>query len=79
MVLSKDEANGMQMDLQKFRIHGNHYSGALQLLSANHDKLLGEYKALLNEYEECKDARDEYKRLVRPGVSLLTTCSDDCC
>ncbi|KAF2155339.1 hypothetical protein K461DRAFT_292209 [Myriangium duriaei CBS 260.36] len=64
-MLSENEASAFAKDVVTFRYHTATHAAALQNLLANYEKVLADYKFLLKELDEAKDARDRYKQQVR--------------
>ena len=64
-MLSDAEAASIHEQLSIFRHLATNHSNSLYTLLTNHEKLLSDYKVLLNDYEEAKEARDRYKSQIR--------------
>lgn len=68
-MFSENEVGVLSKDLAAFRYLANTQANSLQGLLTSHEKLIADYKSLLSDYEETKEARDRYKRQARGGVS----------
>ncbi|KAG8630047.1 hypothetical protein KVT40_001666 [Elsinoe batatas] len=61
-MFSENETATLSKDLAAFRYVSTTATNNLQGILASHEKLIADYKSLLSDYEETKDARDRYKR-----------------
>lgn len=67
-MLSENEANSLLEELVSFRHIASSHADTVQAVVTSYEKLVGEYKSLLLDYEETKEARDRYKRQVRQSI-----------
>ncbi|PNS21256.1 hypothetical protein CAC42_1035 [Sphaceloma murrayae] len=69
-MFSENEANVLSKDLAAFRYLANTQANSLQGFLTSHERLIADYKSLLSDYEETKEARDRYKRQARGGEGV---------
>ncbi|KAF4556150.1 Hypothetical protein D9617_1g080250 [Elsinoe fawcettii] len=66
-MFSENETATLAKDLASFRYVSTTATNNLQGILSSHEKLIADYKSLLSDYEETKEARDRYKRQARGG------------
>lgn len=64
-MLSDQDLNGVQEQLQDFQRRDQGYHDALSAVLQKYKSLLEDYRSLKSDYEEEKEGREKYKRLAR--------------
>jgi uncharacterized membrane protein len=67
----KMDALQLERDLNDFREVETKYTDGLQTLLKNYAALLLDHQRLKSDYEEARDSREKYKKIVKETVRVL--------